>query len=77
MHDVNEYIRLQMYLSDKNDIIKIKREFYIIDNLTVKTLIDINIMKSKNIILDIIKNVIIIDLCKDIQFFFTFINHRS
>ena len=28
-------------------------------------------------ILDIKKNVIIIDLCKDIQIFFIFINHRS
>ena len=76
MHNVNEYIKLWMYLFDKNDIIKIKKEFYIVDNLTIKALIDINIIKSKSIILDIKKDVIIIDLYKNIQILFIFINHR-
>ena len=77
MYDVSEYVRLQMYLFDKNGIIKVKREFHIVDDLVVKALIDINIMKSKGMILDIEKNVIIIDLCKNIQILFIFINHRS
>ena len=76
IHNVNEYIRLQMYLSDKNNIIKIKQEFYIVDNLAAKALIDIDIIKSKDMILDIKKDVIIIDLCKNIQILFIFINHR-
>ena len=76
MHNVSEYVRLQMYLSDKNDIVKIEKEFHIVDNLAVKTLVDIDIIKSKNMILDIKKNVIIIDLCKDIQVFFISVNHR-
>ena len=66
-----------MYLSDKNDIVKIEKEFHIVDDLVIKALIDVNIMKSKDIILDIKKNVIIIDLYKNIQIFFIFINHRS
>ena len=77
MHNVNEYVKLQIYLSDKNSIVKIKREFYIVDDFVVKALIDINIIKLKNMILDIKKNVIIIDLYKNIQILFTFINHRS
>ena len=76
MHNVNEYIKLQIYLFDKNNIIKVKREFYIVDNLAIKTFIDINIMKSKGIILDIRKNVIIINLYKNIQIPLIFINHR-
>ena len=76
IYNINEYIKLQIYLLDKNDIIKIKREFYIVDDFIVKALIDINIIKLKNIILDIKKNVIIIDLCKNIQISFIFINHR-
>ena len=76
MHNANEYVKLQIYLFDKNDIIKIKREFYIVDDLVVKALIDINIIKSKDIILDIKKNIIIIDLYKNIQISFIFINHR-
>ena len=55
MHNINKYIKLQMYLSDKNNIIKIKREFHIVENLAIKTLVDINIIKPKDIILDIKK----------------------
>ena len=74
MYNINEYVKLQIYLFDKNDIIKIKREFYIIENFVIKTFIDINIIKLKNIIFDIKKNVIIIELYKDIQIFFIFAN---
>ena len=66
-----------MYLFDKNGITRIKREFYIVDDLIVKALIDIDIIKLEDMILDIKKNVIIIDLCKNIQISFIFINHRS
>ena len=76
MHDVKEYIKLQIYLFDKNDIIKIKKEFYIVDDLVIKAFIDINIMKPKDMILDIEKNVIIIDLYKNIRISFIFINHH-
>ena len=55
MHNANEYIRLQIYLSDKNDIIKIKKEFHIVDDLAIKAFIDINIMKLKDMIFDIKK----------------------
>ena len=53
-YEISEYIRIKMYLFDKNKIIAlIEREFYVIDNLIVKTLIEIDIMKSKEIILDL------------------------
>ena len=49
-----EIIKIKIYLFNKNKIIiLIEREFYIIDNLTIKTLIEINIIKSKEIILDL------------------------
>lgn len=50
-----------MYLFDTNNIVLIKREFHIIDNLFVKTFINIDIIKSKKVILNLRKNVIIID----------------
>ena len=55
MHNFSEYVKLQIYLPDKNGIAKIEKEFYIVDNLAVKALININIMKSKNIIFNIKK----------------------
>ena len=77
IYNVKEYIRLQIYLSNKNGIIKIEKEFYIVDDLAIKALVDIDIIKPKNIIFDIEKNVIIIDFCKNIQISFIFINYRS
>ena len=76
IHNVSEYIKLQMYLFNKNDIIKIKKEFHIIDDLVIKVLIDIDIMKLEDMILDIKKNVMIIDSYKNIQISFIFVNHR-
>ena len=53
-YEVNKYIRIKIYLSNKNSLIAlIKREFYIINNLTAKALININIMKSKDIVIDL------------------------
>ena len=53
-YEVSEYIKIKIYFFNKNKIIiLIEREFYIIDNLTIKTLIEIDIIKSKEIILDL------------------------
>ena len=76
MHNVSEYVRLQMYLFNKNGITRVEREFYIVDDLAVKALVGIDIMKSEGMILDIEKNVMIIGLCKNIQIFFIFVSHR-
>ena len=77
IYNVNEYVKLQINLSNKNDIIKIKKGFHIVDDLIIKTFVDINIIKSKDMVFDIKKNVIIIGLYKNIQISFIFINHRS
>ena len=42
-------------------MILIRREVYIVDNLSVKTLIEIDIIKPEGIILNINKNITIID----------------
>ena len=53
-YKVNECIKIKIYLFNKNNnFILIKREFYIIDNLTIKALINIDIIKSKDIILNL------------------------
>ena len=50
-----------MYLLDKNEIIVIEREFYIVDNLIIKALIDINIIKLKRIVVNLRNNIMKID----------------
>ena len=67
-HEASEYIRIKIYLFDKNGIIVlIEREFYIIDNLIAKALIGIDIIKSKEIILDLQIDVIRIDFYQDLE----------
>lgn len=57
-HSTNKYVKLKLYLLEKNEIALIKRELYIVDKLTIKALIEINIMKLEGIIVDLRKNVI-------------------
>ena len=62
-YEISEYIKIKIYLSNKNKIIiLIKKEFYVIDNLIAKTLIEINIIKLKEIILDLQVDVIRINI---------------
>ena len=74
-YNTSEYIRLKFYLPGENSTALIKREFYLINNLTTKALIRINIIKSKGIILDVVRNIITITLYKDIRVPITSASH--
>ena len=77
-YETNEYIKIKIYLFNKNKIIAlIKREFYVIDNLTAKTLIEIDIMKLKEIILDLQANVMRIDIYQDLKILIVVISRDS
>ena len=52
-----------MYLLDKNNTTIIKRKLYIVDNLIIKVLIDINIIKLERIVIDLRNDFIKIDAC--------------
>ena len=62
-HDVCEYVIILIYIFSCNDekIVLIRREIHIVDDLSVKALIEIDIMKSETIILDIVKDMTIIE----------------
>lgn len=60
-HNVYEYTIILIYISNENDkIILIYREIHIINDLSTKALINIDIIKLKRIILNIDKNLTII-----------------
>ena len=60
-HNACDYAIIFIYIFDNNKkVALIRRKIYIIDNLFVKALININIIKFKAIILDISKNLAII-----------------
>ena len=52
-HNISEYVKLKIYLLDKNSTAVIERELHIVDNLTVKALIDIDIIKPERIVVDL------------------------
>ena len=65
-YNIYEYALIPIYITIKGEkvndkIVFLRREFYIIDNLSIKVLIGINIMKLEDIILDINRDLIIID----------------
>ena len=66
-HDACEYIKLKMYLpSPTGKTALIDREFHVVDNLTAKALIGIDIMKPKGIVIDLGMNIMKIGACKDL-----------
>ena len=61
-HDISEYARLFIYLFNNKDIDLIIREIYIINNLNVKIFLDVDIIKLKDIMLNLKDDIIIINL---------------
>ena len=61
-YNISEYIKLKIYLLNKNNIVVIERELYIIDNLIAKALIDINVIKFERIVIDLRNDLIKIDV---------------
>ena len=76
IYNISEYINFEIYLlnKNKNNIILIKREFYIVYNLIIKVFINIDILKLEDIVFDIIRDNIIITSYKDLEVLITFNN---
>ena len=66
-HNASKYIRLKIYLLGKNGTAVIKRELYIVDNLSTKVLIGINIIKPEGITIDLGKDIIKVSTCDDME----------
>ena len=58
-------MKVKIYLRSSNNrkFTLIKRELYLVDNLSTKILIRINIIKPKSITLDLRRDIIIIGAC--------------
>ena len=66
-YDANEFVRIPIYFPNTTIIVLIIREIYIVDNLNAKTFIDIDIIKSEDLIFDFRRNVIIVDSCQQLK----------
>ena len=69
-HEFREYIDIPIYISSKNESNKmtcIKREMHIVENLKAKMLIETNILKSEDIILNVSNKLTKIDSCESMK----------
>ena len=66
-YNVSEYVRLKMWLLGGTATTLIERELYIINNLTIKALINIDIIKLKEITINLEKDIIKINTYKGLK----------
>lgn len=67
-HNACEYVIIPMYISSNdNKIALIRREVHIVNDLSAKAFIGIDIMKLEGIILDINKDLVSIGSCQSLQ----------
>jgi len=60
-YDINKFVIIPIYIPSKDDkIALITRELYIVDNLSIKVLISIDIIKLKEIIINTGRDLVII-----------------
>ena len=77
-HDASEFVCLKSYLpsEDGQGVALIETEFHIVDNLTAKVLIGIDIIKPQGGILDVARSLMTISSCNDIKLPITSASHR-
>ena len=71
VHDSFEFVKINVYIAEntKDDpkIEHLKAEFHLIEDLKAKILIEMNIMKSENIIFDFDRKFMTIPTCKNLE----------
>ena len=71
IHDDFEYVIIDIYLpgkiDEKRNMTHIKTEFHLINKLKVNILIDMNVMRSENMILNFEKKIFIISTCQNMK----------
>jgi len=66
-YDINEYIIIFIYIPSKDGVILITKELYIVNNLSIKVFIGVDIIKSKDIIFNTRKNLVTIILYSNLK----------
>ncbi len=66
-HNCFEYVHLKLFISESIEIVKIMRQAHVVNNLRVKFLMNMNILESKKIILNISRRKMILSLCEKLE----------
>ena len=82
IHNSDQYIKIDIYLINVDDhTAVITQEIYIVDDLWAKMLVDIDVLVTEDIIINLSQKITVIDSCVDIKVSFTittkFINQIS
>ena len=72
MHNINEYVVIFCFMKEKlsddsNHLSKFIMKMHLINDFKINTLIDTNVMKSQKMNLFFVDNILIIDVCKNLQ----------
>ncbi len=69
VHEIKKYVNFSIYLSSKNDpttLVEIHRELHLVEELKVNMLIENDILKSKEIIIDVQQKTATIRSCENL-----------
>ncbi len=66
-HNCFEYVRLKLFISESKEIIKLSRQAHVVNNLRVKFLMKMNILESKEIILNLRRRKMTLTLCDNVK----------
>ena len=72
IHNFDEYAKIDIYLSEKDDCtVIILQKIHIVKNFKIKMLVSMNILTSKNIIMNLLKKMTVIVSYNNIKVLFT------
>jgi hypothetical protein len=66
-HNCFEYVRLKLFISEFKEIVKLNRQAHVVNNLRVKFFMRMNILESKEIILNLRRRKMTLTLCENVK----------
>ncbi len=69
IHNCFEYVHLKLFISEFTEIVKLSRQTHVVNNLRVKFLMKMNILRSEKIILNIFRREMMLSLCENLKVF--------
>jgi hypothetical protein len=67
VHNCFEYIVLKLFIPELKEIAKLIRQTHVVNNLRAKFLMNMNILRSEEIIIDISRRKMILPLCENLK----------
>jgi hypothetical protein len=69
IHNCFKYVHLKLFISKFTEIVKLSRQTHVVNNLRVKFLMKMNILRLEKIILNISRRKMMLSLCENLRVF--------